>query len=79
METTMARKTEQRLSTSDAEKEIKLEGAEFNATQTKVVDRRWYEKHKHIYPSSIWEEYDPNKDYTKGIRKDPKGNTFFFR
>ncbi|KAI9728184.1 MAG: hypothetical protein M1828_004645 [Chrysothrix sp. TS-e1954] len=60
-------------------KTTKLEGFDHDATQTKVVDRRWYEKHKHIYPASIWEEFDPNKDYTSGIRKDPKGNAFFFR
>eukprot|EP01038_Epipyxis_sp_PR26KG_P006976 gene6976-9536_t len=26
----------------------------------KVVDRRWYEKNKHIFPASRWEIYDPN-------------------
>lgn len=26
----------------------------------KVVQRRWYEKNKHIFPASRWEIYDPN-------------------
>ena len=29
----------------------------------KVVDRRWYERNKHIFPASRWEIYDPAKDY----------------
>merc|ERR1712224_354321 len=31
----------------------------------KVVERHWYEKNKHIFPASRWEEYDPNKVYDK--------------
>lgn len=26
----------------------------------KVVERRWYEKNKHIFPASRWEHYDPS-------------------
>jgi protein FAM50 len=26
----------------------------------KVVERRWYERNKHIFPASRWEVYDPN-------------------
>lgn len=26
----------------------------------KVVDRRWFEKNKHIFPASRWELYDPS-------------------
>ena len=44
----------------------------------KVVEWHWYEKNKHIFPASVWEEFDPAKDYTKGIRKDVEGNSFFF-
>lgn len=55
-----------------------LEGAEHDPNLTKVVDRRWYERNKHIYPASIWEEFDPTKDYAKGMRKDVQGNSFFF-
>ena len=55
-----------------------LEGFNDDPSLTKVVDRRWYEKNKHIYPASVWEEYDPSKDYTKGIRKDASGNSLFF-
>jgi protein FAM50 len=55
-----------------------LEGFENDASATKVVDRRWYERNKHIFPASIWEEFDSTKDYTKAQRKDAAGNVFFF-
>ncbi|KAF4341140.1 XAP-5 [Fusarium beomiforme] len=55
-----------------------LEGADEDPTLTKVVDRRWYEKNKHIFPASMWQEFDPDKDYRKEVRKDAGGNTFFF-
>lgn len=29
----------------------------------KVIERRWYERNKHIFPASRWEIYDPKKDY----------------
>ena len=56
----------------------KLEGYDADANLTKVVDRRWYERNKHIFPASVWEEFDPAKDYSKGHRKDAEGNAFFF-
>eukprot|EP00184_Porphyridium_aerugineum_P002277 CAMPEP_0184697464 /NCGR_PEP_ID=MMETSP0313-20130426/4428_1 /TAXON_ID=2792 /ORGANISM="Porphyridium aerugineum, Strain SAG 1380-2" /LENGTH=341 /DNA_ID=CAMNT_0027156271 /DNA_START=35 /DNA_END=1060 /DNA_ORIENTATION=+ len=31
----------------------------------KVVERRWYERNKHIFPASRWELYDPEKTYSK--------------
>lgn len=46
--------------------------------ETKVVDRRWYERNKHIYPASTWQDFDPEMDYAKQIRKDGGGNTFFY-
>ena len=55
-----------------------LEGVDADPNFTKVVDRRWYERNKHIFPASLWEEFDPTKDYAKGIRKDAEGNAFFF-
>ncbi|KAL8954100.1 MAG: hypothetical protein Q9222_000079 [Ikaeria aurantiellina] len=55
-----------------------LEGANDDPTFTKVVDRRWYERNKHIFPASVWEEFDPGKDYAKGMRRDAEGNAFFF-
>ncbi|KAF9880108.1 xap5 domain protein [Colletotrichum karsti] len=55
-----------------------LEGATDDATLTKVVDRRWYERNKHIYPASMWQQFDPEKDYQNEVRKDAGGNTFFF-
>ncbi|KAK7955788.1 XAP5 domain-containing protein [Apiospora aurea] len=56
-----------------------LEGASDDPTFTKVVDRRWYERNKHIYPASTWQDFDPEHDYQGQIRKDPRsGNTFFY-
>jgi protein FAM50 len=55
-----------------------LEGFNDDAALTKVIDRRWYEKNKHIYPMSVWEEYDAERDYTQGGRKDKEGNAFFY-
>lgn len=55
-----------------------LEGVNDDPTSTKVVDRRWYERNKHIYPASVWQEFDPEKDYTSEVRRDTGGNTFFF-
>jgi len=55
-----------------------LEGADEDPTFTKVVDRRWYERNKHIYPASMWQEFDPEKNYTDEIRRDTGGNAFFF-
>ncbi|KAH8688230.1 XAP5, circadian clock regulator-domain-containing protein [Ilyonectria robusta] len=55
-----------------------LEGATDDPNLTKVVDRRWFEKNKHIYPASVWQEFDPEKDYSSEVRKDAGGNTFFF-
>ncbi|KAM0271635.1 hypothetical protein ACHAQH_009023 [Verticillium albo-atrum] len=55
-----------------------LEGFNDDPTFTKVVDRRWYERNKHIYPASTWQDFDPEKDYQVEVRKDAGGNTFFF-
>ncbi|KAK7408539.1 hypothetical protein QQX98_009300 [Neonectria punicea] len=55
-----------------------LEGANDDPSLTKVVDRRWFEKNKHIYPASVWQEFDPEKDYSTEVQKDAGGNTFFF-
>jgi protein FAM50 len=55
-----------------------LEGAGDDPTFTKVVDRRWYERNKHIYPANVWQDFDPEKDYTSEVRRDPGGNAFFF-
>mmetsp|Transcript_12198 Transcript_12198/g.28721 ORF Transcript_12198/g.28721 Transcript_12198/m.28721 type:complete len:373 (+) Transcript_12198:141-1259(+) len=29
----------------------------------KVVERRWFDRNKHIFPASRWEVYDPSKSY----------------
>lgn len=55
-----------------------LEGAGDDPTITKVVDRRWYERNRHIYPASLWQEFEPEKDYVKEIRRDLGGNAFFY-
>ncbi|KFY15049.1 hypothetical protein V492_02263 [Pseudogymnoascus sp. VKM F-4246] len=55
-----------------------LDGANDDPTFTKVVDRRWYERNKHIYPASVWQEFDPEKDYQTEIKRDVGGNAFFF-
>ncbi|KAH8651002.1 XAP5, circadian clock regulator-domain-containing protein [Xylariales sp. PMI_506] len=55
-----------------------FEGISDDPTFTKVVDRRWYERNKHIYPASVWQEFDPEKDYQNEIRRDTGGNTFFY-
>jgi protein FAM50 len=55
-----------------------LEGFHNDPAITKVVDRRWYEKNKHIFPASVWKEYNPEMDFSKGQRKDTEGNMFFF-
>ncbi|KAF3356206.1 hypothetical protein VDGD_08083 [Verticillium dahliae] len=55
-----------------------LEGYNDDPAYTKVVDRRWYERNKHIYPASTWQDFDPEKDYQDEVRKDAGGNTFFF-
>lgn len=55
-----------------------LEGANDDPNFTKVVDRRWYERNKHIYPASSWQEFEPEKDYTSEVRRDLGGNTFFY-
>lgn len=63
------------------ESEKPLEGADADPTITKVVDRRWYERNKHIFPASLWREYEPGKEFEEsmmGIKRDNKGNAFFF-
>ncbi|KAK3389465.1 XAP5, circadian clock regulator-domain-containing protein [Podospora didyma] len=55
-----------------------LEGFSDDPTFTKVVDRRWYQRNKHIYPASVWQEFDPEKNYQNEILRDTGGNAFFF-
>lgn len=55
-----------------------LEGASDDPNLTKVVDRRWYERNKHIYPASTWQAFDPEKDYHNEVRRDLGGNAFFY-
>lgn len=55
-----------------------VEGTDDDPTYTKVVDRRWYERNKHIFPASVWQVFDPEKDYQKEVKRDAGGNAFFF-
>ncbi|KAI9821889.1 MAG: hypothetical protein M1827_002471 [Pycnora praestabilis] len=59
-------------------RDSQLEGSNEDPNLTKVVDRRWYERNKHIFPASVWEDFDPEKDYSTAVRKDTGGNAFFF-
>ena len=68
------RSKEQKQTVPDSE----LEGFNDDPTITKVVDRRWYERNKHIFPASVWQEYNPEKDFSQSQRKDNEGNAFFF-
>lgn len=65
-------------SSNNSAKIADLEGAKDDPTFTKVVDRRWYERNKHIFPASVWQEFDPEKDYRKEVKRDAGGNAFFF-
>jgi protein FAM50 len=56
----------------------KLEGFEHDPRFTKVVDRRWYERNKHIFPASIWTDFEPGRSYEKEVRRDANGNIYFF-
>ncbi len=63
------------------QKKEELEGHNDDPTLTKVVDRRWYEKNKHIYPACVGKEFKAGKEFeeiTKGGRRDAQGNAFFF-
>ena len=55
-----------------------LEGTNDDPSFTKVVDRRWYERNKHIFPASVWQEFDPEKDYQTEVKRDQGGNAFFY-
>ncbi|KAK5165438.1 uncharacterized protein LTR77_008967 [Saxophila tyrrhenica] len=68
----------QTASTVEVPADDELEGFNDSPNLTKVVDRRWYERNKHIYPASMWEEFDEKKDYAADVRKDGLGNAFFF-
>jgi protein FAM50 len=64
----------------NAKEETDLEGKDADASYTKVVDRRWYEKNKHIFPASTWKEFKTGKDFEELARgkKDVEGNAFFY-
>ncbi|KAI9723944.1 MAG: hypothetical protein M1812_000662 [Candelaria pacifica] len=71
-------RTSKKASRTNTPLDTSLEGLSDDPNMTKVVDRRWYERNKHIFPASVWEEFDPEKDYSKAVRKDTGGNAFFF-
>ncbi|KAK9449332.1 XAP5, circadian clock regulator-domain-containing protein [Limtongia smithiae] len=45
--------------------------------RTKVVYRPWYEKHKHIFPASTWQDFDPEVDYTTQVLRDRSGFVYY--
>eukprot|EP00389_Voromonas_pontica_P006550 GDKH01009832.1.p1 GENE.GDKH01009832.1~~GDKH01009832.1.p1 ORF type:complete len:349 (-),score=74.34 GDKH01009832.1:89-1135(-) len=53
----------------DVKEDVRLvNDSRIEVTEThagKIVDRKWYEKHKHIFPASRWEQYDSTKVYEK--------------
>ncbi len=58
-----------------------LEGKDADPSLTKVVDRRWYEKNKHIYPASLWKVFEAGEGFEEKLaqsRRDAEGNAFFF-
>ena len=58
-----------------------LEGKDMEPSLTKVVDRRWYERHKHIFPASLWKQYETGDGFEEKVaqsRRDAEGNAFFF-
>jgi protein FAM50 len=58
-----------------------LEGKDADPSLTKVIDRRWYERNKHIFPASLWKEYEAGKGFEEKLaqsRRDAEGNAFFF-
>ncbi|RMD43741.1 hypothetical protein DV735_g1372, partial [Chaetothyriales sp. CBS 134920] len=63
-----------------ASEKDKLEGYDDDPSYTKVVDRRWYERNKHIYPASTWREFKADKEFEDRAhgRTDAEGNAFFF-
>ncbi|RPB23847.1 XAP5-domain-containing protein [Terfezia boudieri ATCC MYA-4762] len=61
----------------DKDKPTLIIGTE-EGSMTKVVDRRWYERNKHIFPASVWTNFDPAKDYKGMVRRDRDNNAFFF-
>lgn len=71
-------KTSSSSSTPSQPETSEIEGYDDDPTFTKVVDRRWYERNKHIYPASTWTEFDPTVDYQNIVKRDGGGNAFFF-
>lgn len=59
--------------------DAELEGFDDDPSLIKVVDRRWYERNKHVFPMSAWQDFDPEKDYASGPRTDAQGNAYFNR
>ncbi|KAK4494463.1 hypothetical protein PRZ48_014761 [Zasmidium cellare] len=75
---TAAQRRQQATAQPTGPPDSELEGFNDDPELTKVVDRRWYERNKHIYPASSWEDFDPERDYSTGVRKDKDGNAMFF-
>jgi len=49
-----------------AQEEVGVGGKKIEKDEShagKIVDRKWYERNKHIFPASRWEQYDKSKSY----------------
>lgn len=58
-----------------------LEGKDHDPASMKVVDRRWYEKNKHIYPATLWRGFEAGEGFEEKLsqmKRDAEGNAFFF-
>jgi len=51
------------------QKDIRVQKDESHAG--KIVDRKWYERNKHIFPASRWENYEKGKGLNAAQLKDP--------
>lgn len=48
-----------------------------STTNTKVVSRLWFERNKHVFPATLWKEFDPTVDYSKQVLRDKWGEVLF--
>lgn len=48
-----------------------------STVNTKVVSRLWFERNKHVFPATLWKEFDPAVDYSKQVMRDKWGEVLF--
>lgn len=47
---------------------------EENMLDTKIIERKYFDKNKHIYPLNAYHQYQPEVDYTTYVSRDKEGN-----